>query len=57
MQVSSDVEGTLTAEEILPNNDSLIVLSARGYIKRMPADTFTAQVCASCRARGPEFTG
>ena len=39
-----DVGGVLAAEDILPNSDSLVVFSARGYLKRMPADTFTAQV-------------
>ena len=43
-QVRKDVGGLLSAEDILPNSDSLVVFSARGYLKRMPADTFTAQV-------------
>ena len=48
VQVSSGTETTLTAKEILPNNQSLIVLSSRGYLKRMPPGASTAQVL--CRA-------
>lgn len=44
--MTSDSEKVLTAEEIIPNSSSLVVLSARGYLKRMPEDTFTAQVPA-----------
>ena len=33
----------LRTEDIIPNTPSLVVFSKRGYIKRMSADTFTAQ--------------
>lgn len=41
--VRRDVDGQLATEDIIPNAQSLIVFSARGFIKRMPADTFSVQ--------------
>ena len=33
----------LSIEDIIPNDQSLVVFSRKGYIKRMQADTFTVQ--------------
>lgn len=41
------MDGQLATEDIIPNAQSLIVFSARGFIKRMPADTFSVQASAS----------
>ena len=54
--MTADSEKALTVEEIIPNSNSLVVLSARGYLKRMPEDTFTAQarplrLCVACSWR------
>lgn len=43
-QVLRDVNGQLEPEDVIPNHQSLILFSRKGFIKRMPADTFTPQV-------------
>jgi DNA gyrase subunit A len=35
--------GELTAEDLIPEEDVLITVTERGYIKRVPADTYRAQ--------------
>ena len=48
-QVRMDVDGQLDATDVIPNGQSLVVFSRKGYIKRMPASTFAVQVpSASC---------
>jgi hypothetical protein len=44
VQVRADVDGQLVAEDVIPNRESLLVFSRRGYIKRMQTDLFAAQV-------------
>ena len=44
-QVRADVDGKLVAEDVIPNRESLLVYSRRGYIKRMQTDLFAAQAC------------
>ena len=39
-----DVDGQLDVEDVIPNAQSLVVFSRKGYIKRMPASTFAVQV-------------
>jgi DNA gyrase subunit A len=36
--------GELTAEDLIPEEDVLITVTERGYIKRVPADTYRAQL-------------
>lgn len=43
-QVRRDVDGVLQTEDIIPNKESLIVYSSKGYIKRMTPDLFSTQV-------------
>ena len=56
MQVLADEDGLLREEDVIPNHASLLVFSRRGYIKRMPADLFAAQVpglsVRFCRSSG-----
>eukprot|EP00242_Pyramimonas_sp_CCMP2087_P018418 CAMPEP_0198201256 /NCGR_PEP_ID=MMETSP1445-20131203/3995_1 /TAXON_ID=36898 /ORGANISM="Pyramimonas sp., Strain CCMP2087" /LENGTH=844 /DNA_ID=CAMNT_0043871471 /DNA_START=191 /DNA_END=2721 /DNA_ORIENTATION=- len=35
--------GELSMDELVPNSESIVLLSERGFIKRMPIDTFGAQ--------------
>ncbi|KAK9813725.1 hypothetical protein WJX73_005461 [Symbiochloris irregularis] len=42
-KVLQDVDGKLTVEDITTNGKSLVVFSSKGFIKRMPADTFSVQ--------------
>lgn len=44
-QILKDQNGDLSEEDVIPNRASLLVFSRRGFIKRMPADLFAAQVC------------
>jgi len=44
LQVRRDVDGVLQTEDIIPNKQSLIVYSSKGYIKRMTPDLFSIQV-------------
>lgn len=37
--------GELSVEDVIPNRASLLVFSRKGYIKRMPTDLFSVQVC------------
>lgn len=39
-----DESGELSEQDVVPNRASLLVFSRKGYIKRMPADLFAAQV-------------
>ncbi|KAK9814470.1 hypothetical protein WJX72_006459 [[Myrmecia] bisecta] len=41
--VEIDDDGQLVAEDVIPNQQSLILFSRRGYIKRMHADIFSLQ--------------
>lgn len=34
----------MSVEDITSNDKSLVVFSSKGFIKRMPADTFSVQV-------------
>ena len=47
LQVRRDVDGVLQTEDIIPNKQSLIVYSSKGYIKRMTPDLFSIQVQTS----------
>eukprot|EP00899_Mesostigma_viride_P026583 jgi/Mesvir1/7109/Mv09214-RA.2 len=42
-EISSQVEEEITEMEVTPNDASIVVLSKKGYIKRMPEDTFATQ--------------
>ena len=44
------MDGQIHHEDIIPNRQSLVVFSRRGYIKRMTPDLFSTQVCASALA-------
>ncbi len=41
--ISPDAEGELTEEDLVPDQDVLISLTQRGYIKRVPATTYSRQ--------------
>ena len=48
------MDGQIHHEDIIPNRQSLVVFSRRGYIKRMTPDLFSTQVCTSALAlHGP----
>ena len=44
VQILVDQNGDLSEMDVIPNRASLLVFSRRGFIKRMPADLFAAQV-------------
>jgi DNA gyrase subunit A len=37
-------DGVLAAEDVIPNAESLVTFSRKGYLKRMGSDTFSVQV-------------
>ena len=41
--MSQDIISSMSIEDITPNSQSLVVYSKKGYIKRIPADTFAVQ--------------
>ena len=41
--VAADQTGDISQEEIIPNIEVLITISSRGYIKRLPSDTYQRQ--------------
>lgn len=41
--MSAEASSSMSIEDIIPNNPSLVVYSRKGYIKRIPADTFAVQ--------------
>lgn len=41
--MSAEANSSMTVEDIIPNSQSLVVFSRKGYIKRIPADTFSVQ--------------
>lgn len=41
--MSSEASSAMSMEDIIPNSQSLVVYSKKGYIKRIPADTFAVQ--------------
>ncbi|SRR5579884_997291 len=41
--VATDISGDILDEELIPDSEVLITLSARGYIKRLPASTYKTQ--------------
>jgi DNA gyrase subunit A len=41
--IAADQNGDISEEEIIPQEAVLITLSSRGYIKRLPADTYRRQ--------------
>ena len=43
-QVRGDIDGQIQTQDIIPNRQSLVVFSRRGYIKRMKANFFAIQV-------------
>ena len=42
-KMSLETNSSMSVEDIIPNNQSLLVFSRKGYIKRIPADTFALQ--------------
>ena len=42
-EMSDVINTSMSVEDITPNSQSLVVYSRRGYIKRIPADTFAVQ--------------
>ena len=41
--MSAEANSSMSVEDIIPNSHSLVVFSRKGYIKRIPADTFAVQ--------------
>ena len=41
--MSTEARQTMSVEDIIPNDQSLVVFSRKGYIKRLQADTFAVQ--------------
>lgn len=41
--MSAEANSSMSVEDIIPNSQSLVVFSRKGYIKRIPADTFSLQ--------------
>lgn len=41
--MSSETRQAMSVEDIIPNEQSLVVFSRKGYIKRMHASTFSVQ--------------
>ena len=41
--MSQDISSSMSVEDIIPINQSLVVYSKKGYIKRIPADIFSVQ--------------
>ena len=41
--MSAEASSSMSVEDIIPNSQSLVVFSRKGYIKRIPADTFAVQ--------------
>lgn len=41
--MSVEASSSMSVEDIIPNSQSLVVFSRKGYIKRIPADTFSVQ--------------
>lgn len=41
--MSREASTAMSVEDIIPNSQSLVVYSRKGYIKRIPADTFAVQ--------------
>ncbi len=41
--MSGEASSAMSMEDIIPNSQSLVVYSKKGYIKRIPADTFAVQ--------------
>ena len=41
--MSAEPSSSMSVEDIIPNSQSLVVFSRKGYIKRIPADTFAVQ--------------
>ncbi|MFN8525890.1 MAG: DNA gyrase subunit A [Chloroflexota bacterium] len=42
-QVSTDVGGDLSDEDLIPNDEVLVTISSRGYVKRLRSDTYRVQ--------------
>lgn len=42
--MSAEASSSMSVEDIIPNSQSLVVFSRKGYIKRIPADTFAVQL-------------
>lgn len=52
--------GVIQVQDIIPNDESLVTFSRRGYVKRMASDTFSVQastgpgaLSAQCRPYTP----
>ncbi len=41
--VMADQNGDIADEDLIPNTEVLVTISSRGYIKRLPSDTYRAQ--------------
>jgi DNA gyrase subunit A len=41
--VAADLSGDISDEDIIPNIEVLVTISGRGYIKRLPSDTYRSQ--------------
>lgn len=41
--MSAEASSSMSVEDIIPNSQSLVVFSRKGYIKRIPTDTFAVQ--------------
>lgn len=55
--MSSEASSAMSMEDIIPNSQSLVVYSKKGYIKRIPADTFAVQNRGGKGMRGAKLKG
>jgi DNA gyrase subunit A len=42
-QVATDIGGDLSEEDLIPNDEVLVTISGRGYVKRLRSDTYRVQ--------------
>ena len=42
-QVATDIGGELSEEDLVPNDEVLVTISGRGYVKRLRSDTYRVQ--------------
>ena len=51
-QVATDVGGDLSEEDLVPNDEVLVTISGRGYVKRLRSDTYRVQKRGGMGIRG-----
>ncbi|KAL3143174.1 hypothetical protein ABBQ38_002033 [Trebouxia sp. C0009 RCD-2024] len=55
--MSAEANSSMSVEDIIPNSQSLVVFSRKGYIKRIPADTFSLQHRGGRGMQGAKLKG